>query len=275
MDYGSGTLFLTTENARWLETSGARELTFHWRSMLMHAVSRDTSSFPHPCIYCQVHTCTHTHKKYSRRDGRLMQLPGQVRKEDVPGAESNGTRGEGAQDEEEDEANGMMPDEEATRDVRYTVEDADMLGVLFQGCLSRPLFLPTAAMCSCVHGVSASLHLSFLGVFACFRWMDGWMGERDLHTVFSECQLLHPDDEEEGEGDFLFNEDEVYGSVCQVLNLACMQLCTDVFARILHLVCDQFMHQHLQIQAMTPSDPRPCTHSRWMSQTWPRCKTAS
>ena len=140
MDYGSGTLFLTTENARWLETSGARELTFHWRSMLMHAVSRDTSSFPHPCIYCQVHTCTHTHKKYSRRDGRLMRLPGQVRKEDVPGAESNGTRGEGAQDEEEDEANGMMPDEEATRDVRYTVEDADMLGVLFQGCLSRPLF---------------------------------------------------------------------------------------------------------------------------------------
>ena len=73
----------------------------------------------------------------------------------------------------------------------------------------------------------------------------------------------------------MFNEDEVYGSVCQVLNLACMQLCIDVFARTLHLMCDQFMHQHLQIQVMTPSDPRPCTHSRWMSQTWPRCKTAS
>ena len=248
MDYGSGTLFLTTENARWLETSGARELTFHWRSMLMHAVSRDTSSFPHPCIYCQVHTCTHTHKKYSRRDGRLTRLPGQVRKEDVPGAESNGTRGEGAQDEEEDEANGMMPDEEATRDVRYTVEDADMLGVLFQGCLSRPLF---SRRQPCVLVSTVCLRACIFRFLVCSRVLDGWVGERDLHTVFSECQLLHPDDEEEGEGDFMFNEDEVYGSVCQVLNLACMQLCTDVFARILHLVCDQFMHQHLQIQVMT------------------------
>ena len=173
MDYGSGTLFLTTENARWLETSGGRELTFHWRSMLMHAVSRDTSSFPHPCIYCQVHTCTHTHKKYSRRDGRLTRLPGQVRKEDVPGAESNGTRGEGAQDEEEDEANGMMPDEEATRDVRYTVEDADMLGVLFQGCLSRPLF---SRRQPCVLVSTVCLRACIFRFLVCSRVLDGWMG---------------------------------------------------------------------------------------------------
>ena len=30
-----------------------------------------------------------------------------------------------------------------------------------------------------------------------------------LFTVFSECQALHPEDQEEGEGDFMFNEDEV------------------------------------------------------------------
>lgn len=184
MDYGSGTLFLTTENARWLETSGGRELTFHWRSMLMHAVSRDTSSFPHPCIYCQVHTCTHTHKKYSRRDGRLTRLPGQVRKEDVPGAESNGTRGEGAQDEEEDEANGMMPDEEATRDVRYTVEDADMLGVLFQGCLSRPLF---SRRQPCVLVSTVCLRACIFRFLVCSRvldgWVDGWV--KEIYIQFS------------------------------------------------------------------------------------------
>ena len=56
---GSGTLFLTTENITWLNAADAggetgKTLSFHWRSILMHAISRDTSSFPHPCIYCQV-----------------------------------------------------------------------------------------------------------------------------------------------------------------------------------------------------------------------------
>jgi hypothetical protein len=55
VNYGSGTLFLTTENITWISASEAdKALSFHWRSVLMHAVSRDTSSFPHPCIYCQV-----------------------------------------------------------------------------------------------------------------------------------------------------------------------------------------------------------------------------
>jgi hypothetical protein len=30
-----------------------------------------------------------------------------------------------------------------------------------------------------------------------------------LFTVFSECQALHPEEQAEGEGDFMFNEDEV------------------------------------------------------------------
>ena len=30
-----------------------------------------------------------------------------------------------------------------------------------------------------------------------------------LFTVFSECQALHPEDQVEGEGDFIFNEMEV------------------------------------------------------------------
>ena len=55
VQYGSGTLFLTTENITWISSSDAdKALSFQWRSMLMHAISRDTSSFPHPCIFCQV-----------------------------------------------------------------------------------------------------------------------------------------------------------------------------------------------------------------------------
>jgi hypothetical protein len=30
-----------------------------------------------------------------------------------------------------------------------------------------------------------------------------------LFTVFSECQALHPEEQDEGEGDFIFNEMEV------------------------------------------------------------------
>jgi hypothetical protein len=55
VQYGSGTLFLTTENITWISSSDPdKALSFHWRSMLMHAISRDTSSFAHPCIFCQV-----------------------------------------------------------------------------------------------------------------------------------------------------------------------------------------------------------------------------
>lgn len=39
-----------------------------------------------------------------------------------------------------------------------------------------------------------------------------------LFTVFSQCQALHPDEEEGGEGDFFFDEEEV----SQNLNFARM-----------------------------------------------------
>ena len=38
-----------------------------------------------------------------------------------------------------------------------------------------------------------------------------------LFQVFSECQSLHPDEALDGEGDFMFNEDEVAnGTVCMM-----------------------------------------------------------
>merc|ERR1719329_1299319 len=131
-------------------SDAGKALSFHWRSVLMHAISRDTSSFPHPCIYCQV------------RKSDTPMVEGHVNG-DAAGQAAAG----GAEEEEEEEEPGMMPDEEITRDVRYVLDDPEVLGVLFQ--------------------------------------------------VFSECQMLHPDEELDGEGDFMFNEAEVSnGAVCMM-----------------------------------------------------------
>mmetsp|Transcript_10914 Transcript_10914/g.17163 ORF Transcript_10914/g.17163 Transcript_10914/m.17163 type:complete len:157 (-) Transcript_10914:424-894(-) len=101
-------------------------VTFHWRQVLMHAVSRDTSYFPHPCIYCQI--------------------------KDDAGILSNGNGNSAEEDNDEADV------EVATQDVRYVFDDPDVLAIMF--------------------------------------------------TVYSQCQALHPD-QEEGEGDFMFDEDEV------------------------------------------------------------------
>jgi hypothetical protein len=150
VNYGSGSLFLTTENITWISASDAgKALSFHWRSVLMHAISRDTSSFPHPCIYCQVRLAR---SRGAWRDAfpgaarsakglagctvvcmALMSVTLQVRKSDTPMVEghANGdaagqAAAGGAEEEEEEEEPGMMPDEEITRDVRYVLDDPEV-----------------------------------------------------------------------------------------------------------------------------------------------------
>ena len=65
---GSGKLILTTERIVWLsavppcrdgsnassevQCDGMREIQY--RDVSLHAISRDTSNFPHPCLYCQL-----------------------------------------------------------------------------------------------------------------------------------------------------------------------------------------------------------------------------
>jgi len=51
-----GTLAVTTRNVRWLHPTGdaSKHLRLAFRQISMHAVSRDTSSFPRECIYMQV-----------------------------------------------------------------------------------------------------------------------------------------------------------------------------------------------------------------------------
>lgn len=37
------------------------EYCVYWKNVLLHALSKDTSTFPKPCLYCQIGTGTVTH----------------------------------------------------------------------------------------------------------------------------------------------------------------------------------------------------------------------
>lgn len=50
-----GTLYITTRSVHWLsDTDMGKGFKTAFRSITMHAVSRDTETFPHACIYMQV-----------------------------------------------------------------------------------------------------------------------------------------------------------------------------------------------------------------------------
>mmetsp|Transcript_14254 Transcript_14254/g.19652 ORF Transcript_14254/g.19652 Transcript_14254/m.19652 type:complete len:218 (+) Transcript_14254:251-904(+) len=50
-----GTLYITTRKVHWLsDTDTSKDFEVPFRSITMHAVSRDSESFPTPCIYMQV-----------------------------------------------------------------------------------------------------------------------------------------------------------------------------------------------------------------------------
>lgn len=65
---GKGVLFITTRYARpflrfantdrnvvWLNDADAnKSLSVGFRSIVIHAIAKDTATFPHPCIYCQL-----------------------------------------------------------------------------------------------------------------------------------------------------------------------------------------------------------------------------
>lgn len=51
---GNGTLYCTNKQLIWLNNSKEAGYALDYPSILMHAVCRDTSTFPHACIYCQL-----------------------------------------------------------------------------------------------------------------------------------------------------------------------------------------------------------------------------
>ena len=53
----SGTLMITTSRVVWMPSNGQQRVqgfSLFYQAIAMHAVSRDTSDFPHPCLYVQL-----------------------------------------------------------------------------------------------------------------------------------------------------------------------------------------------------------------------------
>ena len=53
---GRGTLFVTSQRVVWLTAPAPAggSISVHFKHLLLHAVCRDTSTFPHACVYCQL-----------------------------------------------------------------------------------------------------------------------------------------------------------------------------------------------------------------------------
>eukprot|EP01027_Heterolobosea_sp_BB2_P009421 GEZU01013888.1.p1 GENE.GEZU01013888.1~~GEZU01013888.1.p1 ORF type:complete len:206 (+),score=57.14 GEZU01013888.1:26-619(+) len=52
---GRGTLYVTAPNVYWLsDQQSDKGFKIGFRSIMMHAIANDPSSFPQPCIYCQL-----------------------------------------------------------------------------------------------------------------------------------------------------------------------------------------------------------------------------
>lgn len=58
--FGTGTLYITEGCVRWIGGDG-QGLTLHYPSISLHAISRDTSSFPHECLYLMVDSDEEAH----------------------------------------------------------------------------------------------------------------------------------------------------------------------------------------------------------------------
>lgn len=51
--YGVGTLYIATERLSWCDSLG-HGFSLEYPSISLHAICRDTSQFPHECIYCMM-----------------------------------------------------------------------------------------------------------------------------------------------------------------------------------------------------------------------------
>jgi len=141
---GVGTLYVTTKHLIWQSLDHRVGYRMDYPYVLLHAVSRDTSSFPHPCLYAQLDDEV---EEEAFRSASMRQPAVQA-----AAAAANG------EDDEDEEADEPQP----ISDLRFVPENAGILDALYR--------------------------------------------------AVSECAALNPDsDLSDGEGDFMFNADEVRG----------------------------------------------------------------
>eukprot|EP00729_Bicosta_minor_P023126 gene23126-26094_t len=51
---GLGSLFITESVLAWWNQETGKGFEVQYPAIVLHAISRDTSNFPHPCLYCQL-----------------------------------------------------------------------------------------------------------------------------------------------------------------------------------------------------------------------------
>eukprot|EP01111_Echinosteliopsis_oligospora_P017895 TRINITY_DN793_c0_g1_i1.p1 TRINITY_DN793_c0_g1~~TRINITY_DN793_c0_g1_i1.p1 ORF type:complete len:199 (-),score=66.51 TRINITY_DN793_c0_g1_i1:59-655(-) len=138
---GDGTLFITSKRVIWMDGQ-SKGYVIDFPYISLHAISRDTSHFPHPCIYCQLDS-----------DSEPVQ-----------------------EDSDDDDENGGTMTDDVSNDVdlstiseaRYVVSDPASLGTVFD--------------------------------------------------AFSRGAAMNPDSEQEGEGDFFYDQEEIQRGISDHLD---------------------------------------------------------
>jgi hypothetical protein len=66
---GVGTLFITSKHVIWLSAGDASKgYSMDYYFISLHALSTDTTTFPHPCIYCQLESETIPEARFVLQD---------------------------------------------------------------------------------------------------------------------------------------------------------------------------------------------------------------
>ncbi|XP_074657438.1 methylosome subunit pICln-like [Tubulanus polymorphus] len=100
---GNGTMYITENKVCWV-SAGGQGFNLEYPSIVLHAISKDTSSFPRPCLY--------------------LQVEGKLDAEGEGGSDSGQSSEGGAEEEDRDFAS-------HTTDIRFIPQDQNALEVMY------------------------------------------------------------------------------------------------------------------------------------------------
>ncbi|CAG0896038.1 unnamed protein product [Darwinula stevensoni] len=135
-DLGKGTLYIGESHLSWVHESGQPVLSFNYMDICIHAISRDSSSFPHPCLYMMLDNSSRTENLGPENahnidrgalDGVVIRGPGGNDEEMDVGDAVNGEDDD--DNDGPDQGDGGTP---GTMEVRLVPEDPAILESMFQ-----------------------------------------------------------------------------------------------------------------------------------------------
>jgi len=114
---GKGTLFVTTKHLIWLSSDRSTGYRTDYPYVLLHAVSRDPSSFPRPCLYAQL----------DEEEGEEQRMQATLR-QSMPSEGEEEEEEEGEEHKESEEEN--EPD--VISELRFVPDNPDILDSLYR-----------------------------------------------------------------------------------------------------------------------------------------------